>query len=73
MAEFLMMSGKSANLVRPQIKLIWNKGYDVKTSVFGVTNKILLLDWNSIVEVVKWPKFGNFAISMTEVIITSIL
>ena len=73
MAEFLMMSGKSANLVRPQIKLISNKGYDVKTSVFGVTNKILLLDSNSTVEVVKWPKFGNFAISMTEVIITSIL
>ena len=51
----------------------WNKGYDFKTSVFGVTNKILLLESNSIVDVVRWPKFGNFRISMREVIITSIL
>ena len=73
MAEFLMMSAKLATLGLPPIKVIWNKGYDVKTSVFGVTNKILLLESNSIVDVARWPKFGNFRISMREVIITSIL
>ena len=53
--------------------VFWNKDYDVITSVCDVTNKILSLDSNYIVDVVMWPKFGNSSISMREVIITSIL
>ena len=37
----------------------------------NVTNKILSRDSNNIVDVVMWPKFGNFFTSMREVIITS--
>ena len=53
--------------------VFWNKDYDVITSVCDVTNKILSLDSNYIVDVVMWLKFGNSSISMREVIITSIL
>ena len=53
--------------------VFWNKDYDVITSVCDVTNKILSLDSNYIVDVVMWPKFGNSSISMREVIITSVL
>ena len=56
-----------------KIKLFWNKGYDVIISVDDVTNKILSRDSNYIVDVFMWPKFGNYSISMREVIITSIL
>ena len=41
--------------------------------VHDVTNKILSRYSNYIVNGVIWPKFGNFSIFMTEVIITSIL
>ena len=50
-----------------------NKGYDVIIPVYDVTNKILLRDSNYIIDVVKWPKFGNCSISIRIVIITSIL
>ena len=73
MAEFSMMSAKVDALGLPQINIFWNKCYGVKTSACDIINKILLLDSNSIVDVVMWPKFGNFGISMREVIITSIL
>ena len=73
MVEFLMMSTKLATLGLLKIKVFWNKSYDVITSVFDVTNKILSSDSNYIVGVVMWPKFGNSNISMREVIITSIL
>ena len=67
------MSTKLATLVIFEIKVFWNKGYDVITSVCDVTNKILSCDSNYIVDVVMWPKFGNSSISMREVIIISIL
>ena len=51
--------------------VFWNKDYDVITSVCDVTNKILSLDSNYIVDVVMWPKFGNSSISMIEVIWSS--
>ena len=41
--------------------------------VNDVTSKILSCDSSYIVDVVKWPKFGNCSISMREVIIISIL
>ena len=73
MVEFPMTPAKWVALGLPQINIFWNKGYGVKTSACDVTNKILLLESNSIVDVVMRQKFGNFGISMTEVIITSIL
>ena len=73
MVGFLMMSAKLATLGLPKIKVFWNKGYDVITSVYDVTNKILSRDSNQIVDAVMWPKFGNSNISVREVIITSIL
>ena len=68
-----MMSAKMATLGLLKIKVFWNKGYDVIISVHDVTNKILSRDSNYIVDVVMWPKFGNFSISMREVNIISIL
>ena len=41
--------------------------------VDDVTNKFLSRDSNYIVDLVKWPKFGNSSISMREIIKTSIL
>ena len=67
------MSAKMAMLVLLKIKLFWNKGYDFIISVPDVTSKILSRDSNYIAEVVMLPKFGNFSISVIEVIITSIL
>ena len=69
--EFLMMSAKLATLDLLKIKIFWNKGYDVITSVYGVTNKVLSRDSNYIVDVMMWPKFGHSSISMREVIVTS--
>ena len=68
-----MMSAKLATLGFPKISVFWNEGNDVITSVCDVTNKILSRDSNYILDVAMWPKFGNFSISMGEVIITSIL
>ena len=67
------MSAKMAMLVLLKIKLFWNKAYDFIISVPDVTSKILSRDSNYIAEVVMLPKFGNFNISMIEVIIISIL
>ena len=66
------MSAKMAMLVLLKIKLFWNKAYDFIISVPDVTSKILSRDSSYIAEVVMLPKFGNFSISMIEVIITSI-
>ena len=68
-----MMSAKMATPALLKIKLFWNKGYDVIIYVHDVTNKILSRDSNYVVDVVMTPKFGNFSISIKEVIIISIL
>ena len=68
-----MMSAKMAILALLKIKVFWNKRYDFIISVQDITNKILSRDSNYIVDVVMWPKFGNFSISMREVNIISIL
>ena len=73
MATIFMMSAKMATLGLLKMKIFWNKVYDVITSVYDVTNKILSRNSNYIVDVVMWPKFGNSSISMTEVITTTIL
>ena len=56
------MSAKMATPDLLKIKVFWNKNYDV-------SNEILSRDWNYIVDEVMWPKFGNFSISMREIII----
>ena len=53
-----------------KITAFWNKGCDVITSVHGLINKIVSHDSNYIADVV-WPKFGNFSMSLREVIIGS--
>ena len=68
-----MMSAKLATLDLSKISVFWNKVYDVITSVCDVTKKILSRDSNYILDEAMWPKFGNFSISVGEVIITSIL
>ena len=68
-----MMSAKMATPGVLKIMVFWNKGYDIIIYVSDVTNKILSHDSNYIVDVFMWPKFGNFSISMREVITTSIL
>ena len=73
MVIILMMSVKMATPDLLKTMVLWNKGYDVIISAHDVTNKILSLDSNYIVDVVMRPKFCNSSISVREVIITSIL
>ena len=73
MIAILMMSAKLATLDLLKIKVFWDKVYDITISIHYVTNKFLLRDSNCTIDVVKWPKFDNYKISMKEVIITSIL
>ena len=47
----LMMLAKLATLGLLKIKLFWNKGYDIIILVHEVTNKILSVDSNHIVDV----------------------
>ena len=68
-----MMSAKMASQGFLKIAVFWNKGYGVIIYAHDVTNKILSLDSNYIMDLVMWPKFGNSSISMREVIIISIL
>ena len=56
-----MMSAKWATVTVLEVRLFWNKVYDVRIFVYGVISRIL------------WLKFGIWSISMREVIITSIL
>ena len=70
MAATLMISAKLTTLGLLKIMVFRNKGHDFRISVIDVTNKILSLYLHYIVDVVMWPKFGNYSISMREVIIT---
>ena len=56
-----------------KITVFWNKDYNAIIPVHNVTNKILSLDSNYIVDMFMCLKFGNSSISMREVITTSIL
>ena len=58
MVTFVMMSAKLTTPGLLNIKVFWNKSYDVTTYVHNVTNQILSHDSNH-VDVVMWPKFGN--------------
>ena len=52
MVTILMMSAKLATPCTLKINIFRNKGYDVIFLVYDVTNKILSLDSNYIVDVV---------------------
>ena len=69
----LIMSATFFTLGLLKIKVLLNKGYDVKISLHYITNKVLSLDSNFIVNSVKCLKFGNSSISMREVIATNFL
>ena len=69
MVAILKMSAKLATLDFFKGKVFQNKGYDVKTYVHDVTNKVLSRETNQIIIAVIRPKFGNSSISMTEVTI----
>ena len=73
MAAILMMSAKTTTLGLLRIKVFWNKIYDVIVCIYDLSNKFLSRDWNYIVDVVMWPKFGNSSTLMKKVITTSIL
>ena len=60
MFTILMMSAKMATPGLLKIKIFWNIGYDIIISVHDVTKKILSRDSNYIVDMVMWPKFGNY-------------
>ena len=63
-----MMSAKMATSDLLEIKVFWNKDYDVIIYVHDFSNKNLSRDSNYIVEVVMLPTFGDSRISMREVI-----
>ena len=67
-----MMSAKMATSDLLNIIVFWNKDYDVIIPIDDVTNKILSIGSNYIVNAFMWPKFGNSSISMREVVTTSI-
>ena len=71
MVTILMMSGKVIGLLK--IKIFWNEDYDAMIFAHDFANKILLNNSNHIVDVIIWPKFGNFSISEREVITNSVL
>ena len=69
----ILMSAELATPGLLKIKIFRNKGCDFIIPDYDVINKLLSHESNYIVDVVMWPKFGNFSISMREVIVTSIL
>ena len=71
MVIILMMPAKIATPGLLKKKVFWNKFYDVILFIDDVTNKILLLDSNYIIDAFMWPKFGNCSIPMREVITNS--
>ena len=73
MVTFLMMPAKLGPAGLLKIKIFQNNVYNVMIPCYDVTNKKLSRDSNYILDVVMWPKFGSYSISMREVIITSIL
>ena len=67
MIAILMMSTlKLAPLDFLEIKVFWKKGYNGIIFIHDVNNKILSRESNYIVDVVIWPKFGNYRNSMRE-------
>ena len=73
MVSILLMSAKMAMWGLLRSKILWKKGYGIIISGHDAIIPILSRDSNFNVNVVMWPKFGNFSISVREVIVTAIL
>ena len=56
MVTILMMSPKMATPGFLKIKVFLNKRSYIIIFLYGITNKILSLDSNNIVDVAMWPK-----------------
>ena len=56
MVTILMMSPKMATPGLLKIKVFLNKRSYIIIFLYGITNKILSLDSNNIVDVAMWPK-----------------
>lgn len=69
MIAILRISAKLATSGLLSITVFWNKDYDVIISVHEFIKNILSSVWNHTVDMVMWPKFGNYSVFMTEVII----
>ena len=67
MVAISMMSANMATLGFLQIKVFWNKGFDVITYVIYLINKILSCDSNYILDMVRWPNFGKSRIPRRDV------
>ena len=63
----LMILPKLATPNLLKLNFIWNNCDDIIISVSVVTNKILSLVSNYMLDLVMWPKYGNSNISMEEV------
>ena len=64
MVAILMILAKLAPLGLLKTKIFWNKGYDVILSVYDVTDKLLSLDSNYIVDAIMWSTFGKCCTSL---------
>ena len=63
-----MMSVKLATLGLLNIKILWNKGYDITISADDIKSKSLSCDSNYIVNMLLWPKIGNSSIFKREIL-----
>ena len=63
------MSARLATLDFLKIKAFWNRAFEIIIYVHDVIIKALLRERTIIVDVVMWPKFGKFSISVGEIII----
>ena len=66
MVATLMISAKLATVGVLKVKVFWNTGYSVINSVHDVTSKTVSRDSSYIVNVINWPKFRNFSISILQ-------
>ena len=73
MTAILMMSAKCGTPTLFKIRVFWNKDYYVVSSTHDVINKSYSHGSNWNIDVIMGPKFGNFSISIREVIVTSVL
>ena len=71
--KILIISAKLATPGFLKMKVFWNKGYAVISSVDEFINKLSSRDSIHIVNVVMWIKFGNPSITMRQFIITWLL
>ena len=48
--------------------MFWDIGYDVTIFVYDLTNQLVSLESNLVIDMVMWQKFGKCSVSMKEVI-----